>query len=591
MFRCARTSFRLSHLQRIRHSSSTAYQATRGHGLAITFASTVVAGSVIWYSTSKTYNDAAVPPFNVERPKSATIPFDKPKDPDALSSYVWGSNVNKTLSPNEVTDLVPTPTVAKWLDGVALRDLQLHQRHSACVDAKGDVYQWGDGFFEDKVPTPHLPHLTLRGKNIVQLQLTDDKVYALSSSGKVYTLASAASKQELAPGAPTPASDGWWGTGWLWGEDETVDFAELTPYDTGLGWREQFVSIKAGKNHLLALTSKGRVFAHPVNKKANHYGQLGFSRFSMPDPALPFGKKETHLHIEFVPKSLADPYSNATPSVRLKPTSYTSPNIAEVDDTSIRFCPHLFEIPVLHGIEIAEIATGARTSFARTPTGKVLAWGANEYGQLGLGSNIVLETITIPTEVILWRFTPETTDTKCTGIFAGGDLSAFVAERQANSNAPTLVDVLMSGNGQFGGLGNNAYTTAQSTPSRVKGLSSLVQYSDRTQRLEPIRPESISISPTGHVLATLNSSTESGVWGRDLMVWGRNQSHELGNAKKSTIASPTGLQTPDGERFMLTRKKAKEVKDLHGNVWKKGVNVEQREVVGYENSAVYWKIV
>ena len=75
------------------------------------------------------------------------------------------------------------------------------------------------------------------------------------------------------------------------------------------------------------------------------------------------------------------------------------------------------------------------------------------------------------------------------------------------------------------------------------------------------------------------------------MVWGRNQSHELGNAKKSTIASPTGLQTPDGERFMLMRKKAKEVKDLHGNVWKKGVNVEQREVVGYENSAVYWKIV
>lgn len=57
-----------------------------------------------------------------------------------------------------------TPTIAKWLDGVALRDLQLHESHAACVDARGDVYQWGSGFFGKAFSGSHFPKLTLKGK-------------------------------------------------------------------------------------------------------------------------------------------------------------------------------------------------------------------------------------------------------------------------------------------------------------------------------------------------------------------------------------------------------------------------------------------
>lgn len=60
-------------------------------------------------------------------------------------------------------DPIRTPTFAAWLDNVALRDLALHQ-HSACVDARGDVYQWGDGFFESRSDQTQKPKLTLRGK-------------------------------------------------------------------------------------------------------------------------------------------------------------------------------------------------------------------------------------------------------------------------------------------------------------------------------------------------------------------------------------------------------------------------------------------
>lgn len=65
-----------------------------------------------------------------------------------------------------MTEYVRTPAVADWLNGVALRDLSMHERHAACVDASGDVYQWGDGFFgsSESASTSGKPVSTLRGK-------------------------------------------------------------------------------------------------------------------------------------------------------------------------------------------------------------------------------------------------------------------------------------------------------------------------------------------------------------------------------------------------------------------------------------------
>ena len=190
-------------------------------------------------------------------------------------------------------------------------------------------------------------------------------------------------------------------------------------------------------------------------------------------------------------------------------------------------------------------------------------------------------------------------------LYIGGDLTAFIVERK-DDNVPKTVDVLMSGNGQYGGLGNNLYTTAQGNPTRVKGISGLLQCeaiffrkcinrilnsgadNDRIRALEPVIPEEISISPTGHVLLALDSSV--GVGGRDLMVWGKNYESELGNGKRGSVAVPTPLATENGERFMLMNMKAKEVKDLQGKIWKRGVKVEQKVATGYGNSAVYWRI-
>jgi hypothetical protein len=45
-----------------------------------------------------------------------------------------------------------------------------------------------------------------------------------------------------------------------------------------------------------------------------------------------------------------------------------------------RFCDQLYEVPALKGVSIAQIVAGGRHSFVRTDSGRVLGWGANEYG-------------------------------------------------------------------------------------------------------------------------------------------------------------------------------------------------------------------
>ena len=56
----------------------------------------------------------------------------------------------------------------------------------------------------------------------------------------------------------------------------------------------------------------------------------------------------------------------------------------------------------------------------------------------------------------------------------GGDLTAFTVEREGDKTH-NIIDLLICGNGQYGGLGNNTYTTVQGNPLRVKSLSGLLQ--------------------------------------------------------------------------------------------------------------------
>ncbi|KAJ7470577.1 regulator of chromosome condensation 1/beta-lactamase-inhibitor protein II [Mycena latifolia] len=550
-------------VRRLHRSASGSYRKSIPVRPAF-WASSAVLASALWYSQRKVlHNDAAAVPFAPETKKPAWPSgsvFDA-NTSDTLTTLVWGSNRAKILSPLLPSSItIKKPFAATWLDNVALRDLALHERHAACVDVRGDVYQWGEGFassgLDDGCPTR-----TLSGKGIVKLQLTDRRVFALSKSGGVYVLDSSASTQALAE----PRAASWWK---FWASPQLVDFVELKPQHS-LGLGEKFVSISAGRDHLLALTSTGRTYSCPINQDANACGQLGFDAPALWSPA-------------HIPKSIASPSYTAATSYNRRPPAADSPS--DVGNDTIRFCTTLYEIPVLKGINIAQVATGTRSSFARTETGKVLAWGANERGQLGLGANFPSEPIAIPTEVVLWPTKAQESNTRCLGVYAGGNLTAFAVERApANAKEAATVELLMCGDGQWGGLGNNLYSSAQISPVRVRPLSGLVEYNDATQRLQGIAPQSISISPTGHVLATLDPSSG----GRDLHAWGRNIDYELGNGRKASVPSPMPVDSGNG-RLLLQRKETKTVQNLRGG---KGRNmlVEQVVAVGFGCTIIYWR--
>ncbi|KAF8844906.1 RCC1/BLIP-II [Paxillus ammoniavirescens] len=563
-------------------------------------ASSTAAGVLLWHlSNNVVHNDSGdefltpeAKPVALKTANSTGINED-----GVICAVVWGSNKSNLIDPKSpMVATLQLPTNAKWLEHVALRDLALHERHAACVDARGDVYQWGDGFFGSTPGSEteaNTPKLTLHGKNIVKLQLTDSQVYALSASGKVYVFATNEAQQRLSVARPTPASIPWWGTGWISGVDQTtIDFTEISPKGK-LNWGETFTSIAAGRNHLLALTSEGRTFTHPMNKNANSHGQLGLRNFDIPAPPSSTGPTTpSRIPVELIPYSVADPYANASPFSRnsVPSPASVSENLNVINERHIRFCDTLFEIPSLKGIRVTQIATGGRSSFVITDSGAVLGWGANEHGQIGLGGGITLGTITVPTEVVLTRNVSPSTKSRCLGLMAGGDLTCFVAERSAR-DSPTYVEVLTCGNGQWGGLGNSLFSNAQGNPVRVKNVSGLREFDEQSQTLSPIIPQAISVSPTGHVLLTLDTHSHAGPGGsgRDLVAWGLNHDYQLGTGKRTSLSAPVTLERPEGGRFVLTKRKAT-VKDLSGKVWKKTVDVEQCAVAGYGNSIVYWKI-
>ncbi|KAL5490451.1 hypothetical protein ACEPAI_5284 [Sanghuangporus weigelae] len=528
-------------------------------------------------------------------------------DDEHLLALAWGSNRDGLISPTQPeVEGFRVPTSVPWLKDVALRDLALLERYGVCIDARGDLYQWNT---ESKGP-----YLTLSGKDIVSLQTAPSRIFALSSSGKIYVLSS-----DLQQDTGKRSS----GCSWnplSWGSSELkTDYVELEA-DQKLGWGEKFISISAGTEHLLALTSKGRTFAHPMSKNANSYGQLGIRRISLPKDS---GSSSTNrIAVDLVSKAVTDSYANISRTKRIvAPTTEeleqeSAPS--EPEEPSIRYCDRLFEVPSLKGIKIAQAVAGARSSFVRTEAdGRVLAWGANEYGQLGLGSTVTVDTIVIPTEVAFSKSTSAGTRSQCVDINTGGELTFFTVERSDGSFMPST-DLLGCGMGQWGGLGNGMYTTAQGQPSRVRAVSGLLEFSEKTQNLQPLVPYAISISPAGHVLLTLDTLARAGPGvpaggGRDLLVWGANREYQLGNGKRASLATPATLELSglpggggpnvdtvktedigdsavDKGRLMLLKRQAKEVKDLQGRRWKTNVDVEQRAVAGWGSSLVYWKI-
>ncbi|PHH80319.1 hypothetical protein CDD80_1958 [Ophiocordyceps camponoti-rufipedis] len=500
-----------------RLSSGSAQQTPpRRGGKALGFAAVfaaAAAGTYYYPRITGSASDAVEEDLSVP-PASAELEFEKPRRAavseedhrDLISSqhlqvrnswehpgvYAWGSNSGKVIDANSNEKYVKQPRRITFFDDQLLRDLRLSRDFGAAITGSGDLVQWGLGYCE----TDPKPEVTLKGKDLVKLAISADRVVALTRRGSVYSIPS--SRADQRDGNKLEQSKSWWS---LWGAvgSEAIHFRNLTP---GMSRGERVTDISSGLEHCLMLTNKGRVFSAASSSTSfPSKGQMGIPG----------------LNWETRPQG---PYDQ----------------------------PH--EVAGLGGLEVRAIATGDYHSAVLDRAGRILTFGDNTFGQLGVPTEAGMPQLSMPTMVATGR------------LYSNGGLGATVKALAAGGtntfftvDAATATDLWVCGQGVSGTLGTGRWTHVSASPTKIKSLSSLWEYDERTQRKAPIGIKALSIGAT-HCAAVMDNVTETKAkagsgenttnWGADVLFWGGNEYYQLGTGRRSNVNTPTYIGAPEG---------------------------------------------
>ena len=512
--------------------------------------------------------DAPVAPveIKIEKPRKKKG-LSKEENRDSISSqhlqvklswenpgvYAWGSNSGRVVAPDSDETLIRTPRRITFFDGVLLRDIKLDRNFGAAISEKGDLLQWGIGYSKDsREPTP-----TLTGKGLVSLTISRDRILALGSNGKVYSLP--VSQEDQASG-PKPSESSWL---------PYLSFSSAISYRTihpkHLAWNEKISSISSGLEHILLLTSTGRLFsAAASSEEFPSRGQMGVSGLTW---------------------------------TTRPPGPYDQPH----------------EIITLRGFDIAAIAAGDHHSLALDKQGRVFSFGDNSSGQLGFDPSPDSLYIDVPSFIPIQKLYAGTSlSPTVTSISAGGANSFFTVDAtrvaQPGESAPQsqlgriTSDTWSCGQGILGTLGTGRWTHIQGTPTKIKALSGLFEYDESNNTVVPIRLKRLSVGST-HVSATMDNvthlavsesdSAESTNWGADVVWWGGNEYFQLGLGRRNNVSTPLYIAPLEAGREEGKGKKKEEHRfqiTPRGAVEMKGrgkVSVEQRVECGRMCSAVY----
>ncbi|KAL7797224.1 regulator of chromosome condensation 1/beta-lactamase-inhibitor protein II [Trichoderma ceciliae] len=443
--------------------------------------------------------------------------------------YAWGSNAGKVIDPKSNEKNIKLPRRVSYFDDQLLRDLKLTEDFGAAITEKGDLVQWGLGFSKAD-PTPVT---TLKGKDLAKIEVSEDRIIALSRSGSVYAIP--ASRDDQDGGKKLEQQKSSWS---LWSSSgrEAISFQDLTP--AGLGWSERVADISSGLEHCLMLTSKGRVFSSASSASSfPAKGQMGI-------PGLTW---------ETRPKGRYDQ-------------------------------PH--EIILLKGFDVEQIATGEYHSVVLDKLGRIFTFGDNTFGQLGFEAQIGNPFISIPTILPIHKlYGSSGLMSKISSIAAGGVNTFFICETslpssssiEASTTAPSMrlprstFDLWAAGQGTCGSLGTGKWTHVSIGPTKVKALSGLSEFDETRNQLMPIKIKALSVGAT-HCSAIMDNVTQTSVsnrssenetyWGSDVVFWGGNEHYQLGTGKRNNMNAPTYIGPLDGGEGDATRGRQGEVHRL-----------------------------
>jgi len=445
--------------------------------------------------------------------------------------YAWGSNTGRVVAPDSTENVIKTPRRLPFFNGMLLRDVKLDRNFGAAIDEQGDLLQWGISY----APDTKMPVKTLKGKNLISLSISRDRILALSNNGKVYSLPVSAEDQET---GPKPSESSWIP---FWTGRSPISYRIISP--THLTRFEKVTSINCGMEHALLLTSKGRIFSTASSSESfPNRGQLGI-------PGLTWATRPE------------GPYDQ----------------------------PH--EVTTLRGFNIVKVACGDYHCLALDGDGRVFAWGDNGCGQLGFDysseSSIVDTPSLLPTQKLYSGTSQVPT---VTNIAAGGNNSYITVdalkvsaqtggvlsqEEEAKVNrglGKVTADTFAFGQGIYGGLANNRWTHTQHTPVKIPSLSGLFEYDEQSNTTVPIRLAHLSVGGT-HAAAVMKNitylgasdrtSTDDTNWGADIVFWGGNEHYQLGTGKRNNANVPTYIQPLDMVAEIARAKQSSGVREEH----------------------------
>lgn len=466
--------------------------------------------------------------------------------------YAWGSNSGKVAAPDSDESYIRTPRRIPYFDGLLLRDIKLDRGFGAAITENGDLLQWGTSYSKNNPQ----PSVTLEGKDLVSVGISQDRVLGLSKSGKVYSLP--VSQVDQTSG-PKPQESSWIP---FWSSQSSVNYRIIQPKN--LAWGEKVTSISSGLEHVLLLTSSGRVFSAAASSEAfPSRGQLGI-------PGLTWTTRPE------------GPYD---------------------------VC---HEIMTLRGFDISKVVAGDFHSLSLDEEGRVFAFGDNSVGQLGFDYSAESPNINAPSLLPTQKLYKGTNQQpKVTNIAAGAINSFFTidATRVAGTNENTAAsqglgrvtaDTWSCGQGTWGGLGNGRWTHVQGTPIKIKSLSGLFEWDEKAHKAIPIRLAHLCVGSTHaaavmdnvtHVGASESSSESDTNWGADVLWWGGNEFYQLGTGKRSNLSNPTYIApmnvVADKEKGRKEQHRFQITPRHNVRVNGRNVSLEQRIECGRYITAVY----
>ncbi|BFZ56477.1 hypothetical protein PYCC9005_003523 [Savitreella phatthalungensis] len=473
--------------------------------------------------------------------------------------YLFGSNKQGVANPSSNETYTKAPTRLADFDGMALRDLQVGENMGVAVLDNGDVVQWGDKYSGERAGKTEV---TLRGKNIIRVQVSSQSIFALAQGGQVYALPFSRDEQLKGPKVAESAFFG------LSSTDASISY-KTVEVPTG----DQITDIATGVDHLVMLTRSGKIYTAASSHSGNVRGQMGLPSYEHDSAA------------SSISSQLVTGFRNA-------------PAVA--------------------------IAAGEHHSVVLDSDGEVFTYGSNGHGQLGFDFNADSQDVSTPTSVAVQQLYPRNYNVRCLKIAAGGKNTFMVTEAWEYGHPESVrIDIWAAGTGLQGQLGNNAWNHHQSRPVKVKSISGLREWDELNNKPIAIGVHSLSVGNT-HIVCVLDNVAKIdgtvGVaaagsleafhdvnYGRDVFLWGGNADFQMGTGKRNNRAMPeyippmesraetnavrSGWQPESGDhkRFQLTPAKDITIKSANGKRVKR--HVEQAIIAGDRITACYAKVV